>query len=465
MSVNDSQIINNTNAVLKNQIVCYCLPDFHGLFCEQQYNECDPNPCLNDGICRDGIDSYVCACSLGFIGDLCEIDCSDPLKRPYCISPTTVFIDLKTSLYLSSSFIDISSNMSSFQYQTQTIQIYSSFENMSSFGLNSTSFGIFETPTISSYEFSNTLILSSLPFISLSSIASIMPNTTILPEIITSPKFYQNETMPTKFPIYSTKIFIPRFNGFNSSLIHYSKRTKRDSIDIELSFKTEKSEATILYSKGKENHELILYIEDNILKFYLSNNKQKILYIESSFRIPKNLVIKVDIQVRIRSDRKIYANISVLTDNETRIMRANEEFSSNSTHLCFDTFYLGELPINNNIGLSVNQSHLSGCIFKVYINRHEKLISDAIKGSDISECNPRNICSQNPCRNGATCMEDQLNWQCICPNGYKNTLCEEATCSQGICQNGGVCILQNSKTYLCICPHGWNGKYCELSES
>ena len=36
-------------------------------------DDCDPNPCLHDGECIDGADSYTCACAAGYTGTDCEI--------------------------------------------------------------------------------------------------------------------------------------------------------------------------------------------------------------------------------------------------------------------------------------------------------------------------------------------------------------------------------------------------------
>ncbi|KAI8484244.1 WD repeat-containing protein 70 [Branchiostoma belcheri] len=47
-------------------------------------NECASNPCQNGGTCLDRVNSYVCACRIGFDGDLCEndIDYCDPNPCP-----------------------------------------------------------------------------------------------------------------------------------------------------------------------------------------------------------------------------------------------------------------------------------------------------------------------------------------------------------------------------------------------
>ena len=36
-------------------------------------DDCSPNPCKNEGVCVDGINSYECKCPKGYAGDNCEI--------------------------------------------------------------------------------------------------------------------------------------------------------------------------------------------------------------------------------------------------------------------------------------------------------------------------------------------------------------------------------------------------------
>lgn len=45
--------------------------------CEYNINECEPNPCQNNGKCHDLIDHFVCSCPHGTDGSLCEINKND----------------------------------------------------------------------------------------------------------------------------------------------------------------------------------------------------------------------------------------------------------------------------------------------------------------------------------------------------------------------------------------------------
>ncbi|CAG5136835.1 unnamed protein product, partial [Candidula unifasciata] len=41
-------------------------------------NLCDRNPCRNEGVCVDGLRSYMCLCTPGFYGEICDKSCGPP---------------------------------------------------------------------------------------------------------------------------------------------------------------------------------------------------------------------------------------------------------------------------------------------------------------------------------------------------------------------------------------------------
>jgi len=46
---------------------------YRGMNCEHNINECENNPCLNQGSCFDTYGSYTCQCMRGFGGQNCEL--------------------------------------------------------------------------------------------------------------------------------------------------------------------------------------------------------------------------------------------------------------------------------------------------------------------------------------------------------------------------------------------------------
>jgi hypothetical protein len=52
--------------------ICECVAGYEGVNCDINIDDCNPNPCLNGGICSDGVNSYSCECIDGYNGDNCE---------------------------------------------------------------------------------------------------------------------------------------------------------------------------------------------------------------------------------------------------------------------------------------------------------------------------------------------------------------------------------------------------------
>ena len=51
---------------------CSCPLPLSGRLCEfDVIDNCDPNPCMNGGVCEDLINDYICQCSSGYTGRNC----------------------------------------------------------------------------------------------------------------------------------------------------------------------------------------------------------------------------------------------------------------------------------------------------------------------------------------------------------------------------------------------------------
>ena len=83
----------------------------------------------------------------------------------------------------------------------------------------------------------------------------------------------------------------------------------------------------------------------------------------------------------------------------------------------------------------------------------------------ILRCPKHYRCSNNPCRNGATCTSAGLGAvgiTCICAGGWKSWFCEKRqTCQDNPCQNGATCRSAPSGRVTCSCLAAYAGFYCE----
>lgn len=59
-------------SLLCEQPPCSCQPGFTGEFCETNINECNSVDCSGRGVCIDAVNSYICECASGYIGQDCQ---------------------------------------------------------------------------------------------------------------------------------------------------------------------------------------------------------------------------------------------------------------------------------------------------------------------------------------------------------------------------------------------------------
>lgn len=456
------------NQVFYSNIICYCQPDFYGKFCENQYNECQPNPCQHNGICIDGIDNYTCSCKSGFMGHSCEIDCSQPNNKYICIEPTTTQIPDQSSTSLSLQiYLSSQSHFSTQSYPIETSLIetisWSQFLSTPLITLNMTIHSSEVTSPTSLLTSSLILLTSSLilPTSSLilpSSSISVLPTSSIsvLPSVINI----------TDIPVIKKPIFVSRFNGINSSLIYQISRHKKNHLSLTMKFKAEINNGILLYTKGLNDIEIIIYLENDIVKsnISLSNKTNEFMIFNSSgIQIDNNKNLFNSIYFDIWVDQTIEKSIikAILKLNFNNSIEGSMILQPNKSYVCFNLFYFGHLP---SILISSISVPFKGCIANIIIDDKEQFFENSLSAIQIDECNLINICDKRPCRNYGVCQQDFMNnWNCQCKPGFKGAFCQEASCENSPCQNDGICILTHFDQFLCLCTSDWKGKTCEKS--
>ncbi|KAI6653592.1 Neurogenic locus notch-like protein 1 [Oopsacas minuta] len=70
-----------------NCSVCLCDPGYTGTACEIDINDCEPEPCMNNGTCQDQVNDYNCTCVIEWIGKNCSecpLNCNNGTQSENC---------------------------------------------------------------------------------------------------------------------------------------------------------------------------------------------------------------------------------------------------------------------------------------------------------------------------------------------------------------------------------------------
>ncbi|XP_074600064.1 uncharacterized protein LOC141854320 isoform X2 [Brevipalpus obovatus] len=113
-----------------------------------------------------------------------------------------------------------------------------------------------------------------------------------------------------------------------------------------------------------------------------------------------------------------------------------------------------------------------------HVCRNNGTCVESIDGSVSCRCTPQftgENCSEdvdecvhqrsNPCKNGATCVNNYAGFSCICVNGWTGPDCSENIddCESAQCKNGATCH-DRVGAYVCECPPGKTGLLCQLDD-
>ncbi|XP_070539360.1 protocadherin Fat 4-like [Ptychodera flava] len=73
-------------------------------------------------------------------------------------------------------------------------------------------------------------------------------------------------------------------------------------------------------------------------------------------------------------------------------------------------------------------------------------------------------CESGPCGRGATCVNANGDFKCLCPSGISGVLCEVVadSCHDSPCADGATCVAGIDR-YQCVCPSDKIGERCETA--
>ncbi|KAI9551524.1 serrate [Daphnia sinensis] len=92
---------------------------------------------------------------------------------------------------------------------------------------------------------------------------------------------------------------------------------------------------------------------------------------------------------------------------------------------------------------------------------------DGWKGRTCSNRNQHCQHGENPCLNGATCVDDsnpEAGFTCRCSSGWRGSIChlaEHMPCDANPCRNGATC-LNTGQSFTCVCRDGYEGQHCQM---
>ncbi|XP_048589921.1 fibropellin-1 isoform X4 [Nematostella vectensis] len=97
--------------------------------------------------------------------------------------------------------------------------------------------------------------------------------------------------------------------------------------------------------------------------------------------------------------------------------------------------------------------------------RHDGYTCECAKEYTGTDCKDPRPCLSQPCHNGGTCTETGGGaFVCACTEGYSGANCEEPTsCEPNPCSNGATCIPRDG-SFICKCPTRYQGPTCEVDK-
>ena len=246
---------------------------------------------------------------------------------------------------------------------------------------------------------------------------------------------------------------IPYFNG-NSFIAYPSFNESFGTTRIYLELRPNTSDGLVLYNGQINGTDYIsLSLSSGIVQFQYDLGSGSAV-IESRYKL----------------DLYEWHTIEAWRTGQSGVLIVNGIISrgtSQGTHSLLQLggpLYLGSIP---DVMGNISETGYTGCIRNLRISPTNELvhfIADSLDGQNITECPSMNVCADQPCINGGTCVQEMNErFTCLCPDRYTGIVCEDLVCSANPCENEGRCIAEmvnGIEERSCLCSVPYSGEFC-----
>ncbi|KAM4019790.1 protein crumbs homolog 2 isoform 2-T2 [Anomaloglossus baeobatrachus] len=358
--------------------VCRCQPGFTGENCSVNIDDCQSDPCQNDGSCVDLINEFMCDCAPGYTGVLCTVNIDDCERNP-CENGATC----------EDGVADYTCKCPApWGGKNCTIELLGCINH-------SCQNGAMCIPTYEEEIHGHTCKCQT--------------------------GFYGLDcSIPTTFSLSSRGYVIYELEMSNSS----RTSIEDDTVHMAVRFRTTLANMVLLY-RGNETSYLILELFNGVLQVLYNDGNTSVMVlnkhnVSDSDWHQAEVALNSDLHLKLHHEG--CAN-GTCTHVEPLLTKYDPQLQTSFTKV-----YIGGLPQDSLLDNTQSKQNFTGCFEDLKIDSRVLLPQDI--GDDQSYditlgCNKTDWCQSSPCHHGSRCIDQWINYVCDCIRPYLGPTCLE----------------------------------------